>query len=81
MDDKLRDAGLSPGARIVAAIAISSLVFLLTRQPWVDSATLNDPKAAPRAVSRAASFGLTKGQPLGSLNKHRQRSLPRSAFK
>ena len=51
MDNKLCDAGLSAWARIVAAIAISSLMFLLTRQPWVDSATLNDPKAAPRAVS------------------------------
>ena len=61
MENKLCDAGLSAWARIVAAIAISSLMFLLTRQPWVDSATLNDPRAARVRFPRGASFGLTKG--------------------
>ena len=46
---------------------------VLSRQPWVGSATLatlNDPKAAPRAVSPRASFGRTKSPLLRFLDKH-----------
>ena len=49
MDNKLRR--LFPWMPIMAAISIASLTFVLGPQPWVDSATLNDPKAGPRAVS------------------------------
>jgi S1-C subfamily serine protease len=52
MDNKLRDAGPSHWMLLGVAISIALLTFILGRQPWVDSATLNDPKAAPRAVSR-----------------------------
>jgi S1-C subfamily serine protease len=51
MDNKLRNGGLSHWMLIGAAISIASLTFGLGRQAWVDSATLNDPKATPRAVS------------------------------
>ena len=50
MDNKLRNGGLSHWMLIGAAISIASLTFGLGRQAWVDGATLNDPKATPRAV-------------------------------
>jgi S1-C subfamily serine protease len=49
MDNKL--LRLFPWMPIMAAISIASLTFVLGPQPWVDSATLNHPKAGPRAVS------------------------------
>ena len=49
MDNNLRR--LSKWTLTGAAISIASLTFVLGRQPWVDSATLNDLKAGPRAVS------------------------------
>jgi S1-C subfamily serine protease len=51
MNDKLRNRGPSHWILIGVAISIASLTFVLGRQPWVDSATLNDPRAAPRAIS------------------------------
>jgi S1-C subfamily serine protease len=51
MNDKLRNRGPSHWILIGVAISIVSLTFVLGRQPWVDSATLNDPRAAPRAIS------------------------------
>ncbi|HEX6172908.1 MAG TPA: trypsin-like peptidase domain-containing protein [Candidatus Binatia bacterium] len=54
MDNKLHNAGLSHLSRwipIGAVVSLASLAFVLGPQPWVDSATLNDPKAAPRTVS------------------------------
>jgi S1-C subfamily serine protease len=51
MNDKLRKRGPSHWILIGVAISIASLTFVLGRQPWVDSATLNDPRAAPRAIS------------------------------
>jgi S1-C subfamily serine protease len=51
MVNKLRNGGLSHWMLIGGAISIASLTFGLGRQAWVDSATLNNPKATPRAVS------------------------------
>ena len=51
MDNNSPKAGLSHWAPIAAAISIALVTFVLGQQPWLDSATLNDPKAAPRAVS------------------------------
>jgi hypothetical protein len=54
MDNKLHNAGLSHLSRwisIGAVVSLASLAFILAPQPWVDSATLNDPRAAPRTVS------------------------------
>jgi S1-C subfamily serine protease len=34
-----------------AAVAISSLIVLVAKQSWVDSATLNDPRATQRSVA------------------------------
>ena len=54
MDNKLRNIGLSHLSHwipIGALVSLASLAFVLGWQPWVDSATLNDPKAIPRAVS------------------------------
>jgi S1-C subfamily serine protease len=51
MNDKLRKRGPSHWILIGVAISIASLTFVLGRHPWVDSATLNDPRAAPRAIS------------------------------
>jgi S1-C subfamily serine protease len=49
-------AGLSHWAAIAAAISITFVTFVLGQQPWLDSATLNDPKSAPRAVSSRAEL-------------------------
>lgn len=54
MDDRLHNAGLSHLSHwitIGVMVSVVSLALVLGRQPGVDSATLNDPKAAPRAVS------------------------------
>ena len=51
MDNNSPKAALSHWAPIAAAISIALVTFVLGQQPWLDSATLNDPKAAPRAVS------------------------------
>jgi S1-C subfamily serine protease len=54
MDNKLHNSGLSHLSRwipIGVVVSVASLALVLGWQPWVDSATLNDPKAAPRAVS------------------------------
>jgi S1-C subfamily serine protease len=54
MDDKLHNAALSHLSHwipIGVVVSVASLALVLGTQPWVDSATLNDPKAAPRAVS------------------------------
>jgi len=51
MDNNPPHAGLSQWSPIAAAISIALMTFVLGQQPWLDSATLNDPKAAPRAVS------------------------------
>ncbi len=51
MDNNFPKARLSHWAPIAAAISIALVTFVLGQQPWLDSATLNDPKAAPRAVS------------------------------
>ena len=51
MDNRLRGIRLSPRPLIWATIAFSSLTLLAGRESWILSATLNDPKAAPRAVS------------------------------
>lgn len=54
MDNKLHNAGLShlsPWIPIGVVVSVASLALVLGSQLWVDSATLNDPKAAPRAVS------------------------------
>ena len=51
MDNNSPNGGLSHWAPIAAAISIALVTFVLGQQPWLDSATLNDPKAAPRAVS------------------------------
>jgi S1-C subfamily serine protease len=49
-------AGLSHWAAIAAAISITFVTFVLGQQPWLDRATLNDPKSAPRAVSSRAEL-------------------------
>src|SRR5229473_2782889 len=36
---------------VCAAVALSSLVLLFAKQSWVGSASLNDPRATPRAVA------------------------------
>jgi hypothetical protein len=51
MDNNPPKTGLSHWAPIAAAISIALVTFVLGQQPWLDSATLNDPKAVPRAVS------------------------------
>jgi len=54
MDNKLHNSGLSHLSHwipIGVVVSVASLALVLGWQPWVDSATLNDPKAAPRAVS------------------------------
>ncbi|HET9295942.1 MAG TPA: trypsin-like peptidase domain-containing protein [Candidatus Binatia bacterium] len=54
MDNKLHNAGLSHlfhWMSIGVVVSVASLALVLGSQPWVDSATLNDPKAAPRTVS------------------------------
>jgi S1-C subfamily serine protease len=51
MDNKLANAGRSHRAAVAAAISIASITFVLGQQVWLDSATLNDPNAASRALS------------------------------
>src|SRR5687767_171948 len=34
-----------------AAIAIAAILFIVSKQAWVDSASINDPRAAPRMVA------------------------------
>jgi hypothetical protein len=39
-----------------AAVALSLLGILLVKQSWVGGASLNDPRATPRAVSPRGEF-------------------------
>ena len=52
-------AGLFHWAAIAATISIALVTFVLGQQPWLDSATLNDPKAAP-ACSLATRGALVR---------------------
>lgn len=51
IDKKLLNHSLSRGTAIWAVIGISSLLFVVSHRSWLTGATLNDPKAAPRAIS------------------------------
>ena len=51
MENRVRGDRVSGRPLIWALIAFSSVTLLATQKSWIISATLNDPKAAPRAVS------------------------------